>query len=97
MKSLLRFSIAMVASFLVTAAAVGCGDETTNDFSADCSLCVNDTPVGPSASMTNCTAWGALFSCGSVTLINAGMCGDIAATCQVSQCASDPVDCTIPE
>ena len=63
----------------------GCGED---DFSGTCSLCVNGTPVGPSADEQACELWGDAFGCSEAVLTNAGMCGDTAATCSVSDCAT---------
>ncbi|MEM9728854.1 MAG: hypothetical protein AAF997_09735 [Myxococcota bacterium] len=82
---------------VVSGMSVGCSDdEPTEDFAADCSLCVNGTPVGPSASVAACDAWGAMFDCDSITLINEGLCGgpfEPNATCSVDDCPIEPTGC----
>ena len=100
MRKILLSSSSFVAALLLASASLaGCGDtgSPSNDFSSSCSLCVNGTPIGQSADMESCSAWGAEFDCRSADLENEGMCGDVAATCQVSECVSNPVGCSLAE
>ncbi|MGB5812906.1 MAG: hypothetical protein WBG86_20405 [Polyangiales bacterium] len=85
-----RFAV-LLTLFAAIAPLEGCGGD---EFSAICSLCMNDVPVGPSADEASCDAWGAEFRCTQSTLTGAGQCGDMQATCAVSDCATLPPPCT---
>lgn len=96
--------LACIALLFSLGAIVGCSDDgPTEDFAADCGLCVDGVPVGPSASVESCSAWGAMFECGSVELANEGLCGDVLepdepiATCMVDDCPIEPTGCEVPE
>ena len=85
-----RVLVLLVASFWVAS----CSDDVvTEDFAADCSVCTSGVPVGPSADEASCTAWGDEFDCATAVLVHEGLCGDPAATCQVDDCALEPVGC----
>jgi len=72
----------------------GCGDDSEqSSFDESCSICVNDTPVGPNSSQAACTAWGAAYGCASATLTNAGVCDaelEDNASCAVVSCSENP-------
>ncbi|MGB5809760.1 MAG: hypothetical protein WBG86_04465 [Polyangiales bacterium] len=58
----------VVALFLASSLFAGCGDTESDDFSAECALCVNGAPVGPSSDEASCTTWGSTFDCTESTL-----------------------------
>ena len=93
----------VVGLLLGSSLSLGCGDNTNTpieDFAADCSVCINGIPMGPSASQESCTAWGTMFDCGSIVLTNEGVCGgpdEPSATCSVDDCSSEPTGCVEDE
>ena len=93
MKIPIRLHLCALTALLVALSSLGCSDSasTTEEINADCSICENQVPIGPSADVESCEQWGADFNCQTATLVNEGMCGDNPAICQVRLCEGDPV------
>ena len=93
MNILIRLHLCALSALLLALPSLGCSDSggATEEINADCSICENQVPIGPSADVESCEQWGADFNCQTATLINEGMCGENPATCQVTLCESDPI------
>lgn len=84
--------VGLVVAVFAVGFVSGCSGD---DISGSCSLCENGVPVGPSANDEACQSWGDESGCAEAVLINAGMCGEVSATCTVADCAMPVGQCIL--